>query len=343
MSVIWAEGFDDGIMRGGLGGNNLPTVQTTAPRTGTRSLRAVTGSNGFTSVYTMPHAALATGFTSFGMNMASIVGGQIIWSGYDNATQHIYLVLRSDGKFEVFRSGGTSLGAGTYVYTAGTYVHLSFKWTISDAAGVFELRINGATTPDINLSAIDTRNAANAQLTQQQVGMLNSGVNATGVNLYIDDIVLQDTNGSAPENSWLGETEVAYLFANGAGDDADFALGGSAPAASTYESWDEVPVNDGVDMVTSATVGDKANTAFSDLSGAGTIYAVVGLMRAKKAAAGTRNVKQSIKVSGTEVLGSEHALSTSWLTYQNVWHRDPSNAVWTTTNVNGIKAGVENV
>lgn len=342
MSVIWAEGFDDGVLRGNLTGNNLPTISSSVSRTGTRSLFCQAGANSQNSIYTISHVAMATGIVNFGFRVASLINNNQFFVLLDNGTVHLILRTRSDGKFELCRAtGATVLATGTFVYTPGTFVHMQIKYLIADASGTFELRINGATTPDINFSG-DTRNGANA-LVSQTVFCSNwdASANTAGIAHYFDDIVLQDLNGSAPENSWLGETEVPYLFPDAPGDNADFALAGSSPAATTWESLDEVPVSDTVDFITSATVGHKATVSFGNLSGAGTIFAVVGLMRARKAAAGTRNLKQSIKLAGTEVLGSEHAMSTSMLTYQNVWHRDPASAVWTTANVNAVKAGVE--
>lgn len=340
MSVYYHEGFDDGIMQGVPNGADLPTISTATVRTGTRSLKCVTSGSARASYYTVSHAPIATGITSLAMNLELINNNSPLWGAYDNATQHLTLRLRTDGKFEVTRAG-TALATGTFVYTPGQWVHLSFKWTISDTVGVFELRINGNTTPDINLSAADTRNAANAVVSQQIFGHLDSNFNNTGNDLFFDDIVLQDTTGAAPENSWLGETQVDYVFPNGAGDNADFTLGGSSPAGTTHESLDDVPSDEGVTLIKSATVGHKATCAFGDLTGGGVVYCVSGIMRAKKAVAGSRGVKQSVKLAGTEVLGSEHFLSTSWHSYVNIWHRDPASAVWTVSNVNATKAGAE--
>lgn len=341
MSVIHAEGFDDGVLRGLGGGNNPATVSTSAVRTGTRGIRVTTGSSSFVGYYTVTTADMATGIINFAYRAAALPGGTIsLMQILDNGTVHLEIRLRADGKFDISRNG-TSLGVGTFVLAANQFVHISFKFLIHDSTGTAELRLNGAATPDINLSGQDTRNAANATISMVRLGQMTSSINTTGVAFDFDDLIVQDLNGSAPENSWLGDSEVKYLFPDGVGDNADFTVGGSSPAATTWESLDEVPVDDGVTLVKSATVGHKVTTANQDLSGAGTVYAVVGLMRAKKAAAGTRGVKQSIKLSGTEVLGAEHALSTSWATYQNIWHRDPASAVWTTANVNAAKPGFE--
>lgn len=341
MSIIYAEGFDDGILRGQALGV-APTVSALFPRTGAKSLRCFASSGSFTSsLYRVNVGSLATGWTYVAFIFDALYGATVV-SLNDNGTRHLNINLRTDGKFEVQRNGvALTGGVGTFVYTANTYVQLAMKYTINDTTGAFELRINGSPTADIGISSVDTRNGANALISQYDYGWVD-GLGGTRT-IYIDDIIVQDALGASPENTWLGDIEAYYLFPNGAGSSSQGTIGGTSPAATRWQSLNEVVADNAVTTVDFTTVTDKLLMAYDDIPvTTGVIYAVIPILRALKTSAGARAMRALAYLSATQLNGSDQYLSTSWVSWQpDVWHRDPLGNVWTGANVNAAEFGVQ--
>jgi hypothetical protein len=345
--ILWAEGFDDGAMRGTPAAwtNNpvfYPTVESVAQRSGPYGLQCFASSPSFASSYyqvTIPNTV--TGYLYCAVQMDQLYATPA-WTNdafikfLGNSDVHLELVIRMDGHFEVNGPGG-SLGTGTFVYTPYSWVGLACKWTIADS-GSFELRVNGSTTPDIAVSSVDTKaGTLYPYVSLIQFGWIDP---ESGQKLYwFDDIVIQNT--TAPVTDWLGDPSLRYLRPNASGDISQWVIGGTAPAGTDWQSVNEVPPDDGVTLIETQTSGDRTNFEMENLSDTtGTVFAVVGLARLRKEAAGTRTVQQTLKLNTTTVSGDHHALSTSWSTYQYVYYTDPEGNTWTGTNVNLLKAGV---
>jgi len=333
MAIIDAIGFDDADAVLAITDGGSHSIDTTSPRTGARCLRLNSSGIGAQSSAQYTIATLATAFVYFAFN-ATILTNSGFLDFLDNTTVHLRLNVRADGHFEVFRGAGTtSLQIGTFVYTASAYTQCAIKYSIADAGGTFELRLNGSTTPDITFTG-DTRNAANAQVTNY-IWRSPSGNSAS---LRLDDLVFQDTTGSAPENDWLGDVGCEYAFPNGVASNNWTVTGAADAAAATSE----VPADDGTSTIDSATVGQKALLDYDNLVvTSGTIYAAVHVIRAIKSAAGPREIRSTNKLAGTEVNGSSQALATGWARYRQVYHRDPSGSAWTGANFNSAQWSTE--
>jgi hypothetical protein len=344
MAIIYAEGFDDGIMRGATGGADAPTASTDQPRTGTHSLKTFLNASGAfdSSFYSVSHAALATGWVYVAVYLpAAPAATARLVALLDTATVHVTLDLGTDRKLIATRNG-TALATGSFVLPTSAWTHLAIKATIADAAGAVEVRINGSPTPDIDESSVDTRNGGNASWDVTRIGWFSGGNMGVNTGVYHDDLVIQDTTGSAPENDWLGDVECRYSFPDAAGDEQDFTVAGSRPPATAWESLDEVPADDAVTLIESNTPTDQVLLNYGAIAAGGTIYAVIPLLRALKDGAGARSIAPREKLGTTVRNGADIALSTSWVTYQgDVWHRDPDGSVWTTSSVNSSQAGAE--
>lgn len=354
--ILWAEGFDDGAIRGTRFGV-YPTVEPTSARTGINGLRCQASSASFTNTYygvSIPNTV--TGFCHFAVKMDAlypaspsyVYHNQPVYapSGafltlYGGLNRHLELAIRSDGRFEVYNAAGY-LTSGTYVYIPGVYVGLAIKWTISDT-GSFELRVNGGTTPDILLSGIDTNTGTTPPpplepyVTRITFGWIDP-INDTRT-YHFDDIVISDT--ASPLPTWLGDPSLVYLPPVASGDLAQWDIGGTSPAGQDWQNVDDMPPDAGVTLLETAVSGEQHNFEADDLlDTTGQVFAVVGLARLKKESAGTRTVQQTLKLNTTTVSGDIHVLGTSWATHQMVWTTDPEGNPWTGTNVNALKPGV---
>jgi hypothetical protein len=340
MTMLLTDGYDDGVCLGALLGSVAPTIQTAAPRTGTRSLRCQTSASSQTSFVKYTIANTTTGVCHVAMNLgAAWLGGVSIIQLIDTATLHAELRLNAAGKFEVY-SVGTLRATGTFVYSAETWVQVQLKWTINDSTGLIEVRINGATSADATFSG-DVRNGANAYVNVVQLGQQSVGVNTTGSPGYLDDLVIVDDQGSY-NTGYLGDVEAKYTFATGAGDQQDWTIAGSSPAGTAYQSVNEVPVDDGVTLLESSTVSHRFLLGWEDLSNtSATIFAVATNLRAQKASAVNREIKSTAKRTST-TLGGLHTLSTSWATYQHIRETDTEGVnPWTGTNFNSTQWGCD--
>lgn len=344
MSVIWANGMEDNRIRATATSN--ASVSTTDPRTGTRKLNCTQGGV-FSSTYIyIDHAAITTGwvYCAFKNNQPQWQAAHPLVSlvADAGATGHTYLWFRQDGRFEL-RLGATVLATGTYVVRAGEWIQLAIKIVIADAPnGRYELRINGSTTPDINFSG-DTRNGGSANWTRTYFGSWDTS-QFTVLSFDFDDLIIQDNAGSSPENDWLGDLQIDAAIADGDGDDTAWAIGGSSPAATRWQSIDELVADDAVTLVESNTVGQRNLFTFAAVPTTQTVAIFVAAMitaRMIKASATARGVKQAFKSGGTLGLGAEHTLTTSYADYAHIAHDDPGGSAWTNTTFNGAQGGVE--
>lgn len=340
MTMLIADGADDGLTLATLtGGSVAASIQTAAARTGTRGIRAQTSGNVQTSFFSYSIANTTSGVAHFAFQTNTLWSGVSIFQLLDTTTLHAEVRTRADGKFELY-TVGTLRATGSFVYTINTWVHLQVKWTIADAGGLIELRVNGSGSADATFTG-DTRNGANAYANVVRFGQMTTGVNTTGSPFYFDDIVICDTSGSY-NNNYLGDVECRYAFASGAGSQQDWTIAGSSPAATAHASINEVPADDGVTLLESNTVNHRFLLAFDDLSNtSATVYAVATNIRAQKASATARQIKSTAKRTTTTLGSAAHTLSTSWLTFQNIRELDTEGATWTGTNFNSTEFGCD--
>jgi hypothetical protein len=319
MSIIYYEGFDDGRIRaiGNLGAHTSSAVLNFG-RTGRYGLSTAVNSavGNRNSVYRIAIPNTTTGFVNFAFYTTTLSSnGKNILQLTDIASSVIHLSIRllANGQFGVYRADTTFLVGSNYVYPVGTWAHCSFKWTIDDSTGLIEGRFNGATVTDFTFSG-DTRNAGVASVNTVDLGMLGPVADIQAIYQF-DDIIIQDTMGAAPQNTWLGDTECVYIFPTGSGYVSEWGISGSSPAATLWQSVNEVPSNESSSMVGSNTVGNKLLMSYPP-SASGTIYGVAPVIRGLKSGSGTRQIVGTISSSTNQyVTSSIITLSSAFVTY----------------------------
>ena len=345
MAILIGHGFDDGTLGdfANSSDNFAPVVTTARARTGTHSVGLPTDANGAGSgiAATVP-SPLTTGWVYCAWYISAFDGsGQIrtpiIWR--DNASVQMYVGLRgSDRKFAIYNAVGTQVsGLSTFTAPLDGWFQMAAKITVANAGGSVEVRFNGGAT-DLTFSG-DTQNTANAFYTNVRFMHLGSRSNAT--NTWLDDVVLQDATGSAPENDWIGDVEASPIIVTADHASSGYVVGGTTPAATLYQSVNEGVPNEFVTTIDSAVAGDYASFEGSDMAaGPGTIFAYIVQYRAAKTTAGARKMQGRLDLGGTVALGPAVDLATSMRTYQSVFHRDPNSNIWTPANVNLARLGV---
>jgi hypothetical protein len=348
MSILQVAGFDDGLLAPfvQIAQGNIPVAVTTNARTGSHAM-VLGGSATPTSRVNWP-INLTTGWIYVGFYPRILPTGPTTngqhFQIFDNGTEQFRLYLRSDGKLDLYGGAGTVVATGSNVFPPSVWSHVAIKFTIANSGGTVQVRCNGSATNDINYTG-DTQASANAFANQFQLSVQGFSMSDAADLLRIDDYILQDASGSAPENDWLAGGDLGLYPIRVTADEAatGYTAGGTTPAATLWQSVDD-PTSD--ELVTTiddtGTVGDFASFEMGDLPvDVTTIYAFVAQLRAMKSDAGARSIAARWKLGSTVALSGDFALSTSLNTVQGIFHRDPNGATITRTNVNASKLGVK--
>lgn len=253
----------------------------------------------------------------------------------DGATTHMMLAVNASGQFYLSRAGSVTLATGSAVLIPDVYYWLELRVKVDDAAGEYELRVNGVT--DIGpVTGADTRNAAAAQITA--VSWQSPG-NITGGSRF-DDIYVCDTLGGAAD-TFLGEIRVQALLPNGNGASSVF-VGNDGNSTDNYLLVDEAAPNSDTDYVEANTVGDKDTYAYGNLvSTAGTVYGVQVLPFAEKTDAGARSIVSVARSGGTEVDSAAKALLNTYGYLPDIRMTKPGGGAWSVSDINAAEFGVK--
>ncbi len=333
MAILWADGFEDWTSVTGEYEtvDGTPTVVAQGRRSG-KAMQL--GANAVQK--TLP-SALTEVFASIALQPTSSTTGDVI-SFNSASTIQIIIAGAADGSLGAYR-GATLLGStpGGSI-SAGSYTHIQVRVVISDTVGVVQIRLNGSTSPSLNLTGIDTNNGAAAvSVDSVKLGRRPAGASRAG---YYDDFVIWDTSGSIA-NTWIGDTRVDSYFPNANGDSSQF-VGSDGNSTDNYLLVDAAAPN-GTDYVQSDVVSNKDLYQFGNLSHTpSSIFGVLATAAALKDDAGTRDVRLLVKTGTTEVEGATTALSTSRARITHLFETDPTtSAAWTKSGIDGAQFGIK--
>lgn len=316
----------------------IGSSQSISSGNGRRSTSSFRSTNPGNSGVSKTLDAQATWIVGFGFRAATLPASiKHLVKFFDTATLHTDIRLNSDGTLTATRNG-TSLGSSSNALSAGTYYFIEVKVTISDAAGVVELRVNGSSTGWIALTSVDTRNGGNASANVIQI--LGAGT-SENVTFDVDDLTICDTSGST-NNDFLGDVRVDCYHPDGNGNSSQLT-GSDANSTDNYLLVDDTTPDDDTTYVESSTAAQKDTYAFPAMSH--TPSSVFGLqvsMMSKKDDAGARSIASVIRSGGSDTDGTSQALSTSYVNYVQISETDPNTAAaWTKTGFGNAEFGVK--
>jgi len=317
--------------------STLATVNAGTGRRSTSSLRGSAATSAWSVALTLD--AQATWIVGCAVRVSALPAGtRTLLALLDGVTVQLSVQLNADGTLEVLRSGSASVAGGLSVATVptNTFVYLEFKATIANsiAANTVQVRVDGVQV--INVTAgQDCQNSANASANQIRFG---PAANA-GITVDYDDLYICDGIGSAPQNTFLGDSRIDTLLPTADGTSQQWTP--STPGTH-YTLVDDAAPNT-TDYVSSATIGQRDTYGMQDLTAqTGTIYGVQLNLAALKSDAGARSIKPLVLSGASEALGSATALSTSQTYTRHVQVTDPATgAAWTESAVNAMQAGAE--
>ncbi len=337
---IWVSGAEHNDF-----GRNSPsdgniTIGTTHVRTGTYAYR-INAASATNSSWTLNNNDTKTNvfsaFLRFYVYITTLPASTRSWWSYAPGALGVTnpaLRLRSTGVLE-FHDGTTLIAAGSQALVTGQFYRIEIG--VNNTDDLVSLRINGQT--DIDWTATTGTLAA---FGSTAIGALDT-VAAT-FDMWIDDIAIDRV-------SWCGPGKVKRLAITGAGSatEAGFTIGGSSPAATKYQSINELVSDDGVTFVkTDTTSGHFELYALDDIPGdCVQARGIQYRMRFKRDGATNGSVNVATKLyNRTNDIGA----ITSTSVYQTAeWndtqaanlHSTPVGGQWTNARVNGLEIGIK--
>ncbi len=250
----------------------------------------------------------------------------------DVTTTQISLACTATGQLACYQggTGGTQLAATAGGYLVGGIWHyIEIKAVFATGAtGSIEVRVDGNATPVLTASSVIT---ATTHAYANDI-FINGSLN---INLY-DDIYVINTSG-AVNNDFLGDTRIEGRVPTGVGNYAQF----TPSTGSNWQNVDDIPPNDDTDYNSTSTVNNKDSFAHQSLSSlSGTVRWVSHDLYARKDDAGTRKAAPLFRISGTDYVGSDDTLSTSYQYFRQHYETSPATSTaWTISEINNAEVG----
>lgn len=239
-------------------------------------------------------------------------------------------VLR--GTTEIDNSDGGLVKAGIWHTIEVRVVH-------NDTTGVVDVRLDGVQV--INFSG-DTIPASEVDI--DRVEFRSPGGSGNG---QLDDFYILDTNGGAPQNTFLGDWKIDTIFPDGDGNYTEFDTTFPASPTTHWDKVEETPTVDDASYNETPTANDRDTFTMGNLPAitAQTIFSVQQVSRAESSVTGGSTFQNMLRISGSDFNGATHTTTLStFLYFREIWDNDPNaSAAWTETVINGMESGVEHI
>ena len=332
MARIWMSGLEAGNIQI-FDSSSGATISAAQARTGVYSLYIP---DNFRYAGAALPASITEVFGRFGMRASFIYSMLLIL--FDNAgspqisltlnlTAHTLAVRRGDYLSTVFARGGE--------IHQNRWHCIEFHLVVDNAAGVFQLKVDGTQVIDF---AGDTQATVNANIASFRFGYYGP---TSGENCYYDDIAFNDNSGGI-NDSWIGRGGIPAIFPIGAGASTDLDLFPNTGEAN-WEDVEERPPEDDTNYVFDDLVDDHDSYEMADLAVAGTVSAVQWLARARSDLVGNPEIARILRIGGIDYQGADVAIDAVYDYYPEIFDQDPDAGpgAWTVAAINGMEAGVK--
>lgn len=228
---------------------------------------------------------------------------------FDGATAQVGWVVSSLGEIIVYRgatTAATELGrtatgvivAGGAAGTGADYKMIEVEVVFHASAGTVTVKV--ADTTVLTLTGQNTAPSGTAQANRFRLLMRGN------LAARLDDLYINDDSGSAPENTFFGESFVVEsIIPNGNGNSSQW-VGSDGNSTDNYLLVDDTGNND-TDYVKSGTLNDLDTYAMSNLSNAtGTIIGANHYFVARKDDVATRTIASAIRTNSTNYVSANN-------------------------------------
>lgn len=311
------------------------SYSTTYGRFGQGCLYSIQSSGGATAAKSLPPGnVFIMGFAFKCTNKFPGSDADII-SLRNGPNKQCSLILTNGGQLAVY--GSSKLGSNSVSSIAlniWNFVEWKIAITSSTSAGQCVVNVNNTTW--LNLVSVNT-NAVSGTTNADSVVM--GRITYDDFQPMYDDFYICDNQGTY-NNDFLGDCRIETLYPKGAGSHTTFGLNG---AATNWQAVSEVPADDDTSYVSTDTPGNIDSYDFTAPGGTvNTVFAIQAVMRARKDNAGARTFARSVRLGGTDFIGSAYSLGTDYGFYRDVMETNPNtSAPWSSSDVAALEGGVK--
>lgn len=336
MALLFMDGFDTyaaaDITKKWSGYSNVPTVNSTAARSGAQGLFISSNAINLYKSLTAGDNTIVWGAAvkwpggfTYGADVPYVF---IVQSGA--GTNQLYVLNDSAGRLSVYRGGGTLLAGPGVALASNTWYYIELKSVVRTGTnGSFELKVNGASY--LSASGINTAGAGS-----DGWGRIYLTWASFGAGLYYDDMYVLDGTGAVNNDFW-GPVVVKTVVPDGAGNYTQM----TASAGSNYQCVDDSPtMNNDTDYVSETTVGEKDTYTFGAIGLTGAIRGVQANIYVRSDGGGAETVSPLWRISGVDYEGTAQNISTSYVDLRQCYDVSPATAsAWTVSEIDGAEFG----
>lgn len=225
-------------------------------------------------------------------------------------------------------------------FNEGEWCHVEIFYQTAAVGGSVEVRIN--TVPKIQLVGANTDKTGSGLFDATYLGVWASASGgSTAVKFSIDDLFFNDTSGTY-NNSWSGNLRVKSQFMTANGATVNFTIGGSAPAATHWQSVLNQALDD-TKYEFSSNVGDIDLFVPDPNLNSPLVRSVQVRMALRQDDATQRAAQAVLRIGGTNYPSAVNAyVNQTYTFYCQRWEVNPATGVtFTGTDVNGLQAGLK--
>lgn len=274
---------------------------------------------------------LIVGYALYPTLMSGITNHNFLF--LDNTTIQLQVKMDLYGKLYFINGSGSIL-----TDTLSSNIRLKFnEWNFIEIKATISNSISSNSCV-IKINEQEVCNLAAGQDTQATANSYSTIVKFSGLEVAIDDFYLCDNLGST-NNDFLGDNRVATLFPSSNGNYSQF-VGSDSNSTDNYLLVDENPKNT-TDYVTSYTLNAIDSYSFGNfLQTATNIKGIQVANHMIKTDVGFRKVTSLVRISNVDYLGTETAITPTWVCYTNLFELDPSiNDIWQQSAIDNAEFG----
>lgn len=333
-TCVFVDGFDDKSATADLdadGWNNSGASVVAAAWGGNRVHMTASGAfmqktplTGNRNIHVLWHERLDT-----------VTDAASFWVCREGVTDHLRITYNGNGTFTVSRAGttvGTTPTSANLGLAANTDYHFEFIGDIDNTTGGYLFYVNGVLACTSGAFNVDTRNGGTAGLVDSVVFW--GGTGGGGWQADIDDVAIYQ--GTSPAQKGMARVYTQFPSADGTN------TAWTASTGSDFQCVDEAVPNGDTDYISTSTATDRDTFAYPSLGVTGTVLAVAPTSYARKDDAGTRTIREVVRVSPTNYDGSvDKTLTSSYVYYQEIWETNPAGGSWAVGDIVTSEFGVK--
>ena len=305
-------------------GDQLVSILPTGGRRGGACVKIATAYSGGL-IFSLPAASHVVVGMAVKMDQTGFYTGPMVIELAGGGQTHAQLVLQ-EGTALGLNVGGAYAGSSVELMPDAAWLYVELGVAVANAGGVYEVRGNGSSQGYLAGTG-DTQNGAAPTI--DQIKIMGLGGGGVQHQIYVDDLYV--TYGDTLV--WLGDSRVDRLLLT-----ADDATMDWTPSAGN--AWERLNAGDGyiaasVDAATALFAAAPLAHAPETIHGVGARSVLV------KDSAGSRAVASVLKRDAAEAESSPLTLAETPAALTQILQTDPAtNAAWTLSAVNALRAGV---